>query len=205
MVRRYRYEEHRVVDENGPKWLIPDVSVDMVPRPRNSGGAQHRGAGERGATPDAAGRSVERAADDPEGFPSMRLLARAATFALAVPLTLAGLAGSAAAAPDHTVTVPGCYGVQLDQLIVCDLTVTVTEPTTEVYNVWVKVCTGQCGYVPVPLVRPGERGEVCYRWFDGAGNPNGGCVGDDQIGHVDPGTWVCLGLTGVCYVEQPSA
>lgn len=132
-----------------------------------------------------------------------RPLARLATFALAIPLTVAGIGGSAQAALP-AVTVPGCYGVQFDEYIVCDLTVVVHEPTAEVYNVWIKVCTGACGYVPVPVARPTSTGDVCFSWFDGYGNKHAGCLGSDSW-RIDAGTILCMSAQNVCYVEDPSA
>lgn len=108
-----------------------------------------------------------------------RLFARLGTLALAVPLAL-GAGPAQASPPLVSVTVPGCWGAGDDSTIVCNLTVSMYQPTVTPGVFYVRVCAGDCHDVPVQNVTVGPETDVCYAYTDGGGSPRSGCVLDKQ-------------------------
>ena len=109
-----------------------------------------------------------------------RLVRRAATAALSLPLAFgAVLASAPAAQASGGVTVPGCYGVGI---VICDPTVTYPEPVAvDKYTVIVPVCTGTCEYVKVTLVRVTTTGDpivACGSFTSLSGQQTEVCTND---------------------------
>ena len=116
-----------------------------------------------------------------------RLVSRLATLAIAVPLTLAAVAGSAQANHVGT-TVPGCYGGGTNATVVCNFTVSVGNPyATYKYTQQVPICAGTCSYVPVTLygvTSTGEQLNVCYSYTNGSGTLFSDCVDTADAGAI---------------------
>lgn len=110
-----------------------------------------------------------------------RTLSRLFAVAVALPLTVGVMSGTASAS--HGATVPGCYGAGTNQTVICNLTVSVGVPVgAETYQTTVPVCVGTCQQVPVTLARttPGEPVVVCYSYNTLGGPTVGNCY--DVVG-----------------------
>ena len=111
-----------------------------------------------------------------------RTLSRVLTLAVALPLAIGAVSGSAHA--EEIAKLPGCWGGVTPAAIVCNLTITAGVPyDVETYQTSVPVCAGTCQNVPVTLARtkPGEPLSVCYSYTNGAGVPVSNCVDQNDV------------------------